>query len=68
MVCSCGYSNIYKKVPQGKSIQEWIKRNPEWVKTFGINLLAYCYTEIKIKIKQCLIYLIFFVVLKGCAV
>lgn len=28
MLCSCGFSNLYKKIPQGKAIQEWIKQNP----------------------------------------
>lgn len=25
LICSAGYSNVYKKIPQGKAIQNWIK-------------------------------------------
>ena len=25
LICSAGYSNVYKKIPQGKAIQDWIK-------------------------------------------
>lgn len=42
MICSIGYSSIYKKIPQGKAIQEWIKRNPAWVKTYGATLYDWC--------------------------
>ncbi|MBQ3423232.1 MAG: hypothetical protein IJH34_16600 [Romboutsia sp.] len=27
LICSAGYSNVYKKIPQGKAIQNWIKAN-----------------------------------------
>lgn len=49
MLCSVGYSNIYKKIPQGKAIQEWIKRNPAWTKTYGAILLSWCCDNIKLK-------------------
>lgn len=51
MICSCGYSDIYKKIPQGKKIQEWIKRNPSWVKTYGLCLNAYCLDNINMSDK-----------------
>ena len=51
MVCSCGYSNIYKKVPQGKAIQEWIKKNPAWVKTYGLCLYLYCLNNVNMSKK-----------------
>lgn len=38
MIFSCGYSNIYKKIPQGKEIQGWIKENYTWVKRYAIAL------------------------------
>ena len=27
LICSAGYSDVYKKIPQGKEIQNWIKAN-----------------------------------------
>lgn len=51
MICSCGYSNIYKKIPQGKEIQGWIKENYTWVKRYAINLLLWCKKNINIKEK-----------------
>lgn len=51
MICSCGYSNIYKKIPQGKEIQSWIKQNYTWVKRFAINLLLWCKKNINLKEK-----------------
>ena len=51
MICSCGYSDIYKKIPQGKKIQEWIKKNPVWVKTYAAILYYWCLEYIKMKEK-----------------
>lgn len=47
MLCSIGYSDVYKKVSQGKAIQNWIKRNPSWVKTYGLCLFDYCLINLK---------------------
>ena len=51
MLCSVGYSNIYKKIPQGKVIQEWIKRNPAWTKTYGAILYYWCLENNNLKEK-----------------
>lgn len=51
MLCSIGYSKIYKKISQGKEIQEWIKKNPSWVKTYGLCLYSYCLKNIKMSEK-----------------
>ena len=51
MICSCGYCNIYKTIPQGKKIQEWIKRNPSWVKTYFAVLYIWCLRYINMKEK-----------------
>lgn len=51
MICSCGYSNIYKKIPQGKAIQEWIKKNQSWVKTYAAVLYYWCLENINLKEK-----------------
>ena len=53
MICSCGYSNIYKKIPQGKAIQEWIKRNPTWTKEYIIHLFQWCKENKKLTNKTC---------------
>lgn len=42
LICSCGYSNVYKKVQQGKEIQRWIKKNVAWVSAYYGELLKYC--------------------------
>ncbi len=54
MLCSCGYCDIYKKVNQGKAIQEWIKRNITWVKVYAETLLHWCKENINIKYKTVL--------------
>lgn len=51
MICSCGYSNVYKKVRQGKDIQEWIKKNKTWVKRYAETLLHWCEKNINLKQK-----------------
>lgn len=53
MLCSVGYSNIYKKIPQGKAIQEWIKRNPTWTKEYIIHLFQWCKENKKLTNKTC---------------
>lgn len=30
LVCSANISKVYKKIPQGKELQAWIKRNKVW--------------------------------------
>ena len=42
LICSAGYSDVYKKVPQGKDIQNWILKNPVWTKKFAIALYELC--------------------------
>lgn len=49
MICSCGYCNIYKKIPQGKAIQDWLKRNPGWVKTYAVTIYSWCLKHIKMQ-------------------
>lgn len=42
LVCSAGISDIYKSIPQGKELQEWVKRNPEWTYFYMRSLLEDC--------------------------
>lgn len=51
MLCSCGFSKVYKKIPQGKKIQEWIKQNPSWAKEYAIELFLWCKENIKMQEK-----------------
>ena len=32
LICSVGISDVYKPIRQGKEIQKWIKKYPEWKK------------------------------------
>ena len=47
LICSAGISNVYKPIRQGKSIQQWIKRNPEWIAMYYFWLKKYCVENIK---------------------
>ena len=40
LVCSAGISNEFKRVPQGKDIQDWIRRNPRWISDYFQGLLT----------------------------
>lgn len=40
LICSAGISDVYKPIPQGKTIQEWIKQHPWYVAIYYTNLLA----------------------------
>lgn len=51
LICSCGYCDVYKKVRQGKKLQDWIKRNAGWVKTYACHLYLWCLSNIDLKIK-----------------
>ena len=43
LICSAGYSDVYKKIPQGKAIQNWIKtsNNNEMYVYFYMNYALY---------------------------
>lgn len=49
MICSCSYSDVYKKIPQGKKIQEWIMLNQVWTKTYAWTLYKWCCENINMK-------------------
>ena len=59
LICSCGYSEVYKPIKQGKEIQEWIKKNKLWVYRFYTCLWFWCVGHIKMKPKTlCDLYFI----------
>lgn len=42
LICSAGISGVYKKISQGKEIQNWILENPAWVYRYFDTLSIYC--------------------------
>lgn len=51
LICSAGISGVYKKIPQGKEIQNWILENPAWVYRYFDTLFVYCVSLPNIKYK-----------------
>ena len=51
LICSAGISGVYKKIPQGKEIQNWILENPAWVYRYFDTLFIYCANLPNIKYK-----------------
>lgn len=43
LVCFAGISSVFKPIPQGKEIQEWIRKNPRWTFLYFENL--YCWAQ-----------------------
>lgn len=42
LICSAGFSDVYKTIPQGKELQEWIKENPHYTKLYFTELSRLC--------------------------
>ena len=51
LICGAGYSNVYKKINQGKEIKTWIVRNPIWVKKYALTLYELCKNIVNMSIK-----------------
>ena len=34
LICSAGISDVYKKVNQGKELQEWVRNNKLWISRY----------------------------------
>lgn len=49
LICSCRISNVYKKIPQGKELQDWVFNNKYWVWGFFDSLFAYALQEVNLK-------------------
>lgn len=52
LISSCGISDVFKRVPQGKEIQEWIKKNVHWVYMYYKTLYEYCVNDSGYKYKD----------------
>lgn len=50
LICSAGISQVYKPIPQGKELQEFVKNNKEWVHKYAGHLFRLC-RDSNIKIK-----------------
>ena len=48
LICSCGISNVYKKIPQGKELREWILKNKWWTLNYFNELLDYVKVNINL--------------------
>ena len=49
LVSSCGISDVYKKVNQGKELQEFCKQYIEWIYYYYENLCVWCKNNIKMQ-------------------
>ena len=47
LICSAGISNVYKPIRQGKELQKWVKKNPEWIAMYYFWLKKYCVENVK---------------------
>lgn len=51
LICSAGISDIYKPIKQGKALQEWVKKHPEYIAIYMWSLKDYCKDNIRLKYK-----------------
>ena len=49
LICSAGYSDVFKPLKQGKELQNWVGKNITWVKSYGEALLEYCIKNVKLR-------------------
>jgi len=42
LICSAGYSSVYKKIPQGKELQKWITQHEKYSYSYTYVLFSYC--------------------------
>ena len=42
LICSAEISDVYKTIPQGKELQEWVKENPHYIKYYFSKLFNLC--------------------------
>lgn len=52
LICSCGISNVYKPVKQGKELQRWIREHIFWTYSYFSHLFIWCSENIKLKEKS----------------
>lgn len=51
LICSAGISDVYKKIPQGKKLQEWITKNPTYTLRYYAALHSFCIMNIKMSMQ-----------------
>lgn len=53
LICSAGISNVYKSIPQGKELQEWVKENKSWILLYFIELYEWSAINLNLKNETC---------------
>ena len=51
LICSCGLSNVYKKLNQAKELKEWIKYYNIWTQNYFYKLVDWCENNINLSEK-----------------
>ena len=51
LICSCGISQVYKPIKQGKELQAWILKNKLWTYRYYRSLLLLCLIDLNLKPK-----------------
>ena len=51
LICSAGISDVYKKIPQGKKLQEWITKNPTYTLRYYEALYSFCTMNINMSVQ-----------------
>lgn len=49
LICSAGISDAYKRIPQGKELQEWVSNNTAWTYFYYKELYYWCINNINMK-------------------
>lgn len=54
LVCSAGISSVYKSIPQGKELQEWVVKNKMWTYRYMRTLWFWSILHLNVKPKTLL--------------
>ena len=49
LVCSAGISSVFKPIKQGKELQEWVKKHPDWTYMFYDRLFEWVLRNVNVK-------------------
>jgi len=51
LICSAGISDVYKKIPQGKELQDWVSQYKIWTYKYFLGLYRWSENNIKMELK-----------------
>lgn len=51
LICSAGISDVYKRIPQGKELQEWVKENKAWSLLYFAELFDWSCRNVNLKLE-----------------